>query len=159
MVRDRISSVKGVEGKREPGTNVLFKTWLVSRAATALVDRAVADAGLTGDEFAIYSVLRVSPMTPTELATWMASPATTISSSIRRLEARGHVTRQRNPEDGRSYRLALTADGRRTHQRAHERYLPILEQVEATLDRAEPGVRRALDRLRAAIDEVRTSGE
>src|SRR5689334_8642803 len=105
MVRYRTSSVNG-PSERESGENVLFKTWLVSRSATALVDRAVTDAGLTADEFAIYSVLRAGPITPTALATWMASPATTISSSIKRLEARGHVTREANPEDRRSYRLA-----------------------------------------------------
>lgn len=155
MVRYRSTSVKGAASEREAGENVLFKTWLVSRSATALVDRAVADAGLTADEFAIYSVLRAGPITPTDLASWMAAPPTTISSSVKRLESRGHVTREANPEDGRSYRLALTADGRRAHQRAQDRYLPVLEAVEATLGRAEPGVMRTLDSLRTALDDVR----
>ena len=156
MVRYSTSSVNG-RSERESGTNVLFKTWLVSRSATALVDRAVAEAGLNADEFAIYSVLRVGPVTPTELATWMASPPTTISSSIKRLEARGHVTREANPDDRRSYRLALTTAGRRAHQRAHELFLPALEAVEAALGKSEASAMRSLDSLRAALDTVRSS--
>ena len=141
---------------RTPKENVLFKTWLVSRSATALVDSAVAEAGLTADEFAIYSVLRVGPVTPTELATWMAAPPTTISSSIKRLESRGHVKRAANPEDRRSYRLALTAAGVRAHQHAQELYLPVLEMVESLLGRSEAGVMRSLDGLRDALDEARS---
>src|SRR5215213_3081358 len=109
MVRHRTTSVKGQGGERALPTNVLFSTWLVSRAVNDLVDHAVDAAGLTGDEFAIYSLLVAGPLRPTELATWLAAPPTTISSSIKRLEARGHLAREPNPDDGRSYRIALTS--------------------------------------------------
>src|SRR4051794_41624551 len=102
MVRNRTTSVKGGERDRRVATNVLFSTWLVSRAVNDLVDRAVLGSGLTGDEFAIYSLLVAGPITPTELATWMAAPPTTISSFIKRLESRGHLAREPNPRDGRS---------------------------------------------------------
>ena len=159
MVRYRTTSVNGSSRERESAENVLFKTWLVSRSATALVDRAVADTGLTADEFAIYSVLRAAPVTPTELATWMAAPPTTISSSIKRLESRGHVQREANTDDRRSYRLGLTPAGRRAHQRAQEAYLPVLERVEAALGRSEVSVMRNLDALRAALEDVRSMPE
>jgi DNA-binding MarR family transcriptional regulator len=138
-------------------TNVLFSSWLVSRAANDLVDRAIADAGLSADEFAIYSLLVAGPITPTELATWMAAPPTTISSSVKRLEARGHVRREPNPDDGRSYRIGLTPAGRRAHGQAGARFLPVLTAVEDALGRTEPTVMRALEGLRAALDAARTS--
>ncbi|MGI9615707.1 MAG: hypothetical protein ACR2QO_22535 [Acidimicrobiales bacterium] len=55
--------------------NVLFDVWLVSRAVHALVDDAIRSAELDADEYAVYSVLASGdPMTPTELARWMAAP-------------------------------------------------------------------------------------
>ncbi len=110
--------------------NVLFDVWLVSRATTALVDDAVRSSGLDADEFAIYSVLASTEgMTPSELATWMAAPATTVSSYVKRFERRGHVRRVPNPEDRRSYRVQLSADGRRTHRAAGDLFQPVLREV------------------------------
>ena len=37
--------------------NVLFALWSVGRAATGLLDAALAPAGLNADEFAVYSLL------------------------------------------------------------------------------------------------------
>ena len=142
MVRDRSKS-----------SNVLFELWRLSRAAGALLSDQLAGAGVTGDEFGIYSVLAtVEHMTPSALARWMSAPATTVSSHVKRLEARGHVSRRPDPADGRSSLLRLTAAGRRTWERATAGYLPILAGVEARLGAAEPEVRAALITLRAAID-------
>ena len=142
MVRDRSKS-----------SNVLFELWRLSRAAGALLSDQLAGAGVTGDEFGIYSVLAtVEHMTPSALARWMSAPATTVSSHVKRLEARGHVSRRPDPADGRSSLLRLTAAGRRTWERATAGYLPILAGVEERLGAAEPEVRAALITLRAAID-------
>ena len=100
------------------GTNVLFDVWLVSRATFAVLDAALAPSGLTADEFAIYSVLTSTDwMTPSELARWMAAPLTSMSSYIKRFESRGHIIRVAHPDDGRSYRLRLTAAGCFRHGR------------------------------------------
>ena len=97
-------------------TNVLFDVWLVSRATTAMLDETLRPSGLDADEFAVYSVLASGDgMTPSDLAQWMSAPATTVSSYVKRFEARGHVQRAPHPDDGRSYLLQLTAAGRRVH--------------------------------------------
>jgi DNA-binding MarR family transcriptional regulator len=155
MVRNRTTSVKSGSSDREVATNVLFSAWLASRAVNDLVDRAVGESGLTGDEFAIYSLLVAGPITPTELASWMAAPPTTISSSIKRLESRGHLAREPNPHDGRSYRIGLTTAGRRAHQRAGELFVPVLGVVERALGGSEPSVMQALEDLRGALDAAR----
>ena len=142
-----------------PGTNVLFDAWLVSRAANAQLDDALVASGLTADEFAVYSVLSHEPLTPTELAAWMSAPLTTVSSYVKRFEARGHVTRLPNADDRRSYRLTLTEDGAAVHQRAGQRFLPGLQAVEAALGGDTAAVRRALASLRAALESVRSSAE
>jgi DNA-binding MarR family transcriptional regulator len=152
MVRSRTTSVKGPQV--EVPDNVLFETWLVSRAATALLDDALGLAGLTADEFAVYSVLSSGPVPPGELARWMAAPATTVSSYVRRFEQRGHVAREPNPDDGRSYLLRLTPEGRRVHRRAGQAFGPVLHEVEAVLGGDGRTVGRALGTLRDALDDV-----
>ena len=161
-MRDRKKSVKGhldahhpVESVPEEGTNVLFDVWLVARLATSVLDVALAASGLTADEFAVYSVLTsADTMTPGELARWMGAPATTVSSYVKRFESRGHLVRERNPQDGRSFVLRLTAAGRAAHQSAGREFLPVLNEVVEGLGRAERDVRRALAALRESLDAV-----
>jgi DNA-binding MarR family transcriptional regulator len=136
--------------------NVLFSVWLVSRSTADLLDRHLAPVGLSPDEFAIYSVLTVaSSMTPTELARWMAAPPTTVSSYVKRLEARGHIERQPSTEERRSYRIRLTESGRRTHGQAAERFTPVLDRVQRALGHRQDDVLSALLTLRSALDDAR----
>jgi DNA-binding MarR family transcriptional regulator len=132
--------------------NVLFEVWLVSRAATARIDDAVRGAGLDADEFAIYSVLASTDgMTPTELAHWMAAPATTVSSYAKRFERRGHVERVQNPDDGRSHVLRLTDAGRAVHLAAGVLFRPLLEEVTGRLGDLAPDTRARLRSLHEVL--------
>jgi DNA-binding MarR family transcriptional regulator len=132
--------------------NVLFDLWLVSRAATALIDEAVRDSGLDADEFAVYSVLASTDgMTPTDLARWMAAPATTVSSYATRFARRGHVERVQNPADRRSYRLRLTDSGRAAHLEAGRLFQTVLEQVNLRLGPEVPDTHRQLMALHKAL--------
>jgi DNA-binding MarR family transcriptional regulator len=160
VVRARSTPVKGLNAAevRDEDVDVTFMVWLTSRATADLLDAALAPAGLDGDEFAIYSVLTASgSITPTELARWMAAPPTTVSSYVKRLEARGHVRREPNPADRRSYRLSLTPEGRRTHRTAVTLFTPLRTRVAAGLGEGEDSVRAALVALRTVLDEIRTA--
>ena len=142
-MRDRTTSVKPLDARLD---NVLFDVWLVSRATTAWLDEVLAPSGLDSDEFAMYSVLRSREgMMPSELAHWMAAPATTVSSYVKRFEAKGHVDRSPNPDDGRSYLLRLTPAGKRAHAAAGRLFLPVLDRVN---DRVDPRVGETHERLR-----------
>lgn len=138
---------------------MLFDVWLISRATNALLDVALRPAGLTADEFAVYSVLRAGPLTPTELAEWMAAPLTTVSSYVKRFEARRHVGRSENPDDGRSYRLTLTEEGALAHENAGALFLPVLDSVETALGRSSSTVQNALAALRRALDTARSASD
>lgn len=158
-MRDRSSSVKGDQRTTLPGPapaadgNVLFDVWLVMRATTGILDTALTPSGLTADEFGIYSVLRArETMTPSELARWMSAPLTTVSSYVKRIEGRGHLVRERNPDDGRSYILRLTGEGHRAHAAAGEPFLAVLAGVQARLGPKEPAVRKAMAALLAALE-------
>src|SRR3954463_12279971 len=148
IVRDRSSSVKA-----DDPSNVLFDTWLAARAASALLDSALAGPGLDAEDFAVYSVLRqAGEISPGELARWMSAPATTVSSHVKRLVARGHVRQVPHPEDGRSYRITLTDAGQHAHTTAGRHFLPALTAVEAALPQPAGDVQQALRDLHAAID-------
>jgi DNA-binding MarR family transcriptional regulator len=158
MVRVRSEFVKGLAAHevRDEDVDVTFLVWLTSRATADLLDAALAPAGLSGDEFAIYSVLTAAPsITPTELARWMAAPPTTVSSYVKRFEGRGHVQREPNPADRRSYRIRLTPAGRRAHRAAGALFLPVRTQVTDALGARETDVREALLTLRTVLDDVR----
>ena len=135
--------------------NVLFDVWLVSRAVHALVDDAIRPTGLDADEYAIYSVLASGdPMTPTQLARWMAAPPTTVSSYLKRFERRGHMERVTNPDDGRSHRVRLTPAGRQAHRQASTLYRPVLADVERSLEDQTDQIHRSLRALHQVIDEM-----
>lgn len=142
----------GVPGLDPRLSNVLFDVWLVSRAATARINEAVKAAGLDADEFAIYSVLAsTNGMTPTELAHWMAAPATTVSSYVKRFTRRGHVEQVENHIDRRSYLVRLTNTGRDVHQAAGQLFLPILDQVNRRLGPQLPHTQTRLEALHQAL--------
>jgi DNA-binding MarR family transcriptional regulator len=160
MVRQRSKPVKGLSAAEvlEENVDVTFMVWLTSRATADLLDAALRPTGLDGDEFAIYSVLTAAPsITPTELARWMAAPPTTVSSYVKRFEARGHVKREPNTADRRSYRIKLTPAGRRAHQAAAALFTPLRSRVVDKLGANEADVREALVTLRTVLDEIRNA--
>jgi DNA-binding MarR family transcriptional regulator len=160
MVRVRSTSVKPLSPAevRDEDVDPLFLVWLVSRSSEDLLGTVLAAAGLSGDEFAIYSVLAAGPgITPSELSRWMAAPPTSVSSYVKRLEARGHVVRRVNPDDRRSYRIHLTTAGRRTHRTAVQLFTPVRAQVIEALGHDDTPVREALLRLRSVVDALRAA--
>jgi DNA-binding MarR family transcriptional regulator len=158
MMRVRTTFVKALSATEieEQGVDPLFMVWLVSRSTNDLLDTVVGPAGVTGDEFAIYSVLAASPgITPKELSRWMAAPPTSVSSYVKRLEGRGHLTHRPHPSDRRSYRIHLTAAGRRTYQHAVTLFGPVRSQVIEALNDHDDRVRESLLRLRSVVDTLR----
>jgi DNA-binding MarR family transcriptional regulator len=142
---------------RKEEVDVTFLIWLTARATSALMDSALAPTGLSGDEFAVYSILASSEVTtPTALARWMAAPPTTVSSYVKRLEGRGHVDRVPNPEDKRSYRIVLTPAGRVAQQAAVKAFSPVSAALSEALGEQEGAISDALLSLRPILDTFRT---
>ena len=105
-----------------PGNNVFFRFFRTGQTVRRLLLIAVDGSGVTQDEYGVLSTVRAlglargapgapAPVQPTEMATWLGMPPTTVSTYIARFLERGLVERRPNPEDGRSYLLALSADG------------------------------------------------
>ncbi|WP_162247021.1 MarR family winged helix-turn-helix transcriptional regulator [Leifsonia sp. Root60] len=121
------------------------------------MDATVAPAGLTGDEFAVYSILAASEATtPSTLSRWMAAPPTTVSSYVKRFASRGHVQKDPDPEDRRSYRITLTPAGRAVHKTAQELFRTVDDALSIALgDAAADSLRSALLTFRPILDDLR----
>ena len=99
--------------------SLLFELYAASRAAGELVSVALADAPLTPEEYAVYSVLfDEGPHAPTELARRTGMPPTSMSHFVRAMFDRGHAERAPSPADRRSYRIVLTEAGLAAHATA-----------------------------------------
>jgi DNA-binding MarR family transcriptional regulator len=112
--------------------SLLFDIWLVSGLMAGLLEDVLADSELSGDDFGMYSLLRrYGPATPTQLRGWTGLPPTTISTHLKRLEKRGHVFRQPNPEDRRSHLVGLNQLGESAHDRATGPFLAAMHKLRA----------------------------
>ncbi|QHC71605.1 MULTISPECIES: MarR family transcriptional regulator [unclassified Rathayibacter] len=104
---------------------------------------------------AMTHLLAAGPLTPTELARRLGISTAATTLVLNRLEAAGHVRRDRHPSDGR--KLIVTATDR-SAARAQARVAPLIAGVEelvASLDPAESAaVLSFLDRLLAVYDEA-----
>jgi DNA-binding MarR family transcriptional regulator len=104
-----------------PGSrlSLLFELFATEQRVRTLILRAMADAELRPDEYAVYSVLfDEGPQTPSDLARRVGMPPTTMSHYVGALLQRGHAEREVVPSDRRSYRLTLTPDGLAAHAAA-----------------------------------------
>ena len=99
--------------------SLLFDLFATEQRVRTLIGRAMADADLRPDEYAVYSVLfDEGPQTPSDLARRVGMPPTTMSHFVRALLERGHAEREVVSSDRRSYRLALTLAGLQAHAAA-----------------------------------------
>lgn len=118
----------------KPQTTILFDIWLLSRATAGLLDEALADSGLSGDDFGLYSLLRgFGPATPGEISQWSGMRQNTVSAALKRIEERGDLQRKRNPTDGRSSVVSLSPSGQRRHTDAARRFRSVMADVLAEL--------------------------
>ena len=108
----------------------------------------MASSRLSPNDFAVQSAIRAfQPITPTRLAALLGMPPTTLSSYLRRLEARRQIRRRPNPDDGRSALLEVTKSGDRAVVAAFPALQGAIAQIHEHLDysgrRARPRPRPA----------------
>jgi DNA-binding MarR family transcriptional regulator len=138
-----------------PGPSLLFDFFGASQRIKLLLTDAMVGAGLTPDEYAVYSTLvDGGPGSPMRMAEAVGLPPTTMSRYVRAMTDRGHVRRVRNPVDGRSVILALTPAGRAAHRRAARAFEEANQRFLAELDLPEPDARRSLASIRRAAESA-----
>jgi DNA-binding MarR family transcriptional regulator len=134
---------------------ILFDVFWTQQLRKRLLEAALEGTEVDPEDYPFYVVLEDSPpLTPTALADQLLLPLTTTVFRIKRLEKRGHARRLRNPEDGRSYLVTLTAAGKRLLDRARPSFRDYATAVEARLGaKRVASLRSGLASLRDAIDE------
>lgn len=86
----------------------------VGRAYKPLLDAI----GITYPQYLVLHALwEQDARTIGAIAERLALESSTVTPLVKRLEAAGHVTRQRNPDDERQVRVLLTESGRELRQR------------------------------------------
>ena len=112
------------------GGNVALDLFVVDQHLGSLVDATLAEAGLTGNLYAVYSQLAQGPRTPGQLSETLGVRPTTLSGYLATMAGSGHVSRTRNEHDGRSSVLALTDAG---HAKVRE-CRPLMQRALKTLN-------------------------
>ena len=112
-----------------------------------LVNRELEADGISPRLYSFLGwIALLEPVTPGRLAGESGMPATTIRDYVRELVERGDVRKAANPEDGRSYLLELTPQGRKLSDSGR----PALERA---LARVEPHLKRpAAEHIEATVE-------
>ena len=122
---------------------------------STLLQLAMAEAPLTPGEFAVYSALRLmQPTTPTQLAGALGMKATTLSSVLVRMSRKGHLKRRRNPADGRSVILTLTASGVRVTEACFASFGQAIQAFRRQLTVDEAALLQHLEAMSVAIEQA-----
>ncbi|MEV6234052.1 MarR family transcriptional regulator [Saccharopolyspora shandongensis] len=133
---------------------VCFALYSASRAFTGLYRPVLEELGLTYPQYLVMLVLwEHESVTVKELGAALRLDSGTLSPLLKRLEARGLLTRHRSFVDERSVAVALTEDG--ADMRAQARCIPD-RMVAATglqIDELEQ-LKSTLERLTAALDSA-----
>ena len=135
------------------GASLLFELFATGQRVRALLGAAMDDAPLRPDEYAVYSVLvDQGPSAPSALARAVGMPPTTMSHYVRAMLERAHVQRLPNRADRRSYLLALTPEGRRTHGLAAAAFEVANGHFLAELTLSDATVRQVLRAMNGAAE-------
>lgn len=139
--------------------SLLYQLYLTSQASRRFMRVALADAGMTGEEYAVCSFLYANGPRPlSQAAREFGVPITTLADLLSSLVAAGDIERLPHPTDRRARLLALTDAGRERLERVIPEFTVAYRGLLAQLEEAgadTEALYTAIGDLRAAI--VRTS--
>ena len=135
--------------------SLLFDVWLLNGLSAGYLDRVLAGTGLTGDDFGMYALLiRFGPATPTQLQRWTGQRLTTISAHLKRIDQRGHLQRNPNPDDRRSQLVGLSDLGEKAYAEATEPFLEAMHDLHRRFAHGTLRERLVLQDLDAVLRDV-----
>lgn len=138
---------------------ILLQAWTAAQRIDQLVTRELEAADVWTPRYALLSMIRIrEPITPTALAREMGLALTTLTDRLSELFDLGHVERIANPDDGRSYLIRTTAQGRRAVDRAAPLIRRVHSDVEARLGRPLEEIEAAVDELTRALEAALAAG-
>ncbi|HEX9415703.1 MAG TPA: MarR family transcriptional regulator [Gaiellaceae bacterium] len=132
--------------ERIRGDNVLLQMFRTGEAVRELMAGAVAGTGITSNEYAVLgAIASLRSVSPTELASLLRVPPTTISRHVARMVDAELAVRSPNPSDRRSYLLELTDEGRSVVRVIAPRIRALVQQLRGRVN---------VDEIGAALTEL-----
>jgi DNA-binding MarR family transcriptional regulator len=144
--------------RTDPDLFVFFnEIGIINQLATTQLERNLP-GGLKASHFGVLShfVRLGDNKTPAQLASAFQVTKGAMTNTLQKLEERGLVRIKKNPEDGRSKLVTITAKGRRVRAEAIQAVTPMFTELMAMIPRKK--VEQALPTLqeiRKILDEAR----
>ncbi len=112
--------------------------WKAAKSIERVDHASIAETGLQLSEFGILEILLHKGSLPINaIGQKILLTSGSMTAAVNRLEKKGLVTRERDPQDGRCFRVHLTETGRDVIELAFERHAANLEKVVSVLTAAE----------------------
>ena len=133
---------------------VCFALAVASRKVIGAYRPILEPMGLTHPQYLVMLALwERNPRTLADLGAALALEPATLSPLLKRLEASGLVTRERNERDERALDIRLTPEGRALRARAETVPPRVAAMLDMSLDEL-AGLREVLHRTIAAVDAI-----
>lgn len=134
---------------------VCFALAVASRNVISVYRPILEPLGLTHPQYLVMLALwEDSPLRVSEIADRLSLEPATLSPLLKRLEAAGHVSRERDRADERAVAVSLTASGRRLRRRAERIPSAVIERLGLEVAELED----IRDRLTSLIAATRRTG-
>src|SRR3954447_24146616 len=139
---------------------LLLKASTTSQLVGRIVEAQLEQVGIPAFLLALLTHVReLEPVSPTAVSLASGAPPTTLRDNIQRLVDRRLVRRVPNPDDGRSYLLALTQRGEIAIRAADPALLEADLALAERLPRPLREYELMLDELNAALEAARAALE
>lgn len=126
----------------------MFEVFLVNERWSTLLRLVTGRLGLSPMEYAVLSMLARVQLRPSDLATTLSVPKSTVTGLVATLEHKGWLER-RPSVDGRAVTLTITEDGRAQHRLTRD---TISRSWDAAVAEGRPEARACLVEIRQALD-------
>jgi DNA-binding MarR family transcriptional regulator len=137
---------------------LLYQLYVTNQAARRFMRVALADAPLTGEEFAVFSYLYANgPRTLSQAARDLGSPVTSLATLLAPFIDRGRIERRPHPRDRRARLLQLTDAGREDLTATIRPFTAAYQALVADLTKSGADIESlyaAIGSMRAAIERT-----
>ena len=128
---------------------LLVRIWKLQRGLLKQAAPCIDELGLSPRDLMLLALIERFP-SPGLLARELRLPTPSVSHAMKRLERRGFVQRQNDPDDLRRFIFALTQSGRRALVKGQE---CLQAGLRKSLERLEPAEQETLARLLGKVTE------
>jgi DNA-binding MarR family transcriptional regulator len=139
-----------------PALDFLRGLWALNHALERLSSRMTRELGVTAQQRLMIRIVgNERGLTASQLAIVLHLDRGTVSTALKRLEAKGLLSRKRDPRDNRRVVLALTKDGRALNRPAPRTVEHVVQRLLEDVPRREISITgRVMARLSTLVEQA-----